>query len=37
MATKNKPKCCESAANETNTVKRIFKKIWTFFFGCNCH
>ena len=36
MATRNKPKCC-AAAEETNTVKRIFKKIWTFFFGCNCH
>jgi len=32
----NRKKCCE-ADKETNTVKRIFKKIWTFFFGCNCH
>ena len=33
----SKKKCCEAADKETNTLKRIFKKIWTFFFGCNCH
>lgn len=30
-------KCCQSAENETNRFKRILKKIWAFFFGCNCH
>ncbi len=34
---KTKSKCCQEADKETNTVKRILKKIWTFFFGCNCH
>ncbi|KZX13394.1 hypothetical protein MBORA_06220 [Methanobrevibacter oralis] len=34
--TTNKKKCCQAAEAEPNKAKRILKKIYTFFYGCNC-
>jgi len=32
----NKPKCCEVKENPKEK-KSVFKRLWCFFFGCNCH
>ncbi len=32
---KNKPKCCPTK-DDSKEKKSILKRLWCFFFGCNC-
>ena len=33
---KNNPACC-TAKEDPKKEKSFLKKLWCFFFGCNCH
>ena len=38
MANKDKKAdCCEIKEKDSKEKKGILKKLWCFFFGCNCH
>lgn len=36
LTNENKSKCCE-VKDDSKEKKGILKKLWCFFFGCNCH